>query len=227
MLHATLAISPLTQQQQVLDKLFKAEVYFPIALLIIGILLLFFGFKAYKAVVVFNCVALGYWLGGQLGDRVQIFTVGAIIGAVLLGAISWPLMKYAVALCGGLVGAIIGMVVWRWFDQPESLAWAGGLSGLIMLGLLSFVLFKFSVIFFSCVQGAAMLVLGGSALLMHYQPISNDLSSNLNNKPVLMPILVLAIALLGIVWQQQHHGLLGGEGGPKPSGGGDAKAAKK
>ncbi|MEI8195305.1 MAG: hypothetical protein WCI73_05300, partial [Phycisphaerae bacterium] len=173
-LPANLAVGMLIEQRETLDSLVKAQIFFPITLAVIGILLLLFGFKAYRAVVVFNCIALGFWVGGLLGEKVRIATVAAVIGAVLLGAISWPLMKYAVALCGGLVGAIVGKVVWAWADLPPDLAWAGGLSGLIMIGLLSFLLFKLSVIFFSCVQGAAMVVLGVSALLIQHTPYSSD-----------------------------------------------------
>lgn len=224
-----LAAGVLPEQRQALESLGKAEVFFPIALLVIGVLLLLFGFKAHKAVVVFNCIALGFWIGQRLGEKAQIASVAAIIGAVLLGAISWPLMKYAAALCGGLVGAVVGMVTWQWFDLPPDLNWAGGLSGLILLGMLSFLLFKFSVILFSCIQGAAMLVLGVSALLIKYTPFNHDVANNLNNKPVLMPLLVFSVALLGIIFQQQKHGLLGGEGASKASsssGSGDAKAKK-
>jgi hypothetical protein len=225
------AIGTMTQhQREALDSLVKAEVFFPIALLVAGVLLLLFGFKAYRAVVVFNCIALGFWIGGLLGEKAQIATVAAVIGAVLLGAISWPLMKYAVAVCGGLVGAIVGMVAWSWFDLPQDMAWAGGLSGLILVGMLSFLLFKFSIIFFSCVQGAAMLVLGVSALIIKYTPYNKDVVSNLEGKPILIPLIVFSLAFLGIIYQQQRHGLLGGEGGPKTggaSGGGDAKPSKK
>ena len=158
--------------------------------------------------------------------------MGGIIGAVLLGAISWPLMKYAVAASGGMVGAIAGMSLWVYFGQPEADRWAGGLIGLVLLGMLSFVLFKASVILFSCIQGATMLVLGVCGLLMKYKPWENIVYTNLNNKPVLMPVIVFAVALLGIIHQHQKHGLLGdagaggGKGGGAPAGGGDAAKKK-
>ena len=223
-----LAAAVLKEQRQALDSLVQAELFFPIALLIIGVLLLLFGFKAYRAIVVFNCIVLGFWVGGQLGSKAQVTTVAAVIGAVLLGAVSWPLMKYAVALCGGLIGAIVGMFVWSYLQYPIDFTWAGGLAGLIFLGMLSFVLFKTSIILFSCIQGAIMLVLGASALLINYTPWKGDVQNNLNGKPILMPLLVFSIALLGIIYQQQKHGLLGGEGGSGgASGGGEAKPAKK
>jgi hypothetical protein len=214
----TLAAHTLPEQSKLLSSLVSAEVFFAASLLVIGVLLILFGFKAYRWIVVFNCVALGFWLGGLLGEKAQIATVAAVLGALLFGAVSWPLMKYAVAVCGGLVGAVVGMAVWAYCDQPADMAWAGGLVGLAVLGLLSFILFKTSVILFTSVQGAVMLVLGSAALLMKYTPWSSEVGNSLDHKPVLMPLLVTSIALLGLIWQHQRHGLIGNDGAPSPTG---------
>jgi len=223
----TLAATILPEQQKILQALVDSPLYFPIAILALGVVFLLFGFRTYKFVVVFNCVALGFWCGSQLGAKAQIAMVAAIVGAVVCGTLAWPLMKYAVALCGGLVGAAVGMVLWAHFDHPPHLAWAGGLAGLILLGMLSFLLFKTSVILFSCLQGAAMLVLGASAIIINCcTPWRQAVSYDLNNKPILMPLLVLAVALLGLIFQQQKHGLLGHEGGPKPGGSSGGSAPK-
>ncbi len=215
-----MAAAVLQEQQQVIETLSKTEVFFPIALAIIGGAMLMFGFKAYKAIVVFNCIALGFWVGGLLGARAQVQLVAAIVGAVLLGVIAWPMMKYAVSLCGGLMGAIVGMVLWRYCDLPQGEAWAGGLVGLVALGMLSFMLFKTSIILFSCIQGAAMVVLGASALLIRCTPWAVSVQDSLNHKPILLPLLVGAVAFLGIVFQQQRHGFLGHDGKGSSSGSG-------
>jgi len=210
-----LAAQPI--QQDALAKLAQSEAFFPIALLIIGALLLLFGFKAYKAVVVFNCIILGFYVGSLLGQKAQVATVAAIVGAVVLGTISWPLMKYAVALSGGLIGAIAGMSIWNYFEPNSQYAWAGGIMGLILLGMLCFLLFKMSVILFTCLQGAIMLVLGASALLIKFTPWNNTISSEFNTKPILLPMLVCSVALLGIIFQQQKHGLLDTGPAAKPA----------
>jgi len=220
-----LAANTLPVEHDALEGLCKSEFFFPIAVLILGALILLFGFKAYQSLVVFNFILLGFWVGGKLGERVQVATVAAVIGAVLLGAISWPLMKYAVAVCGGLIGALVGMVVWAYFQYPMDLAWAGGLAGLILLGMLSFVLFKASIILFSSIQGATMLVLGASALLIRYTPWTNDIKNGFDGKPVLLPLLVGSLAILGLIYQQQKYGLL--DGGAGKAAGGEAKPAKK
>ncbi|HVX84557.1 MAG TPA: hypothetical protein VH253_07050 [Phycisphaerae bacterium] len=221
MLHL-LAAQALPAQDRILDYLTNGEVFFPAALLIIGVLVVMFGFLAYRWIVVFNCVALGFYLGGLLGQRAQIATAAAVLGALLFGAISWPLMKYAVAISGGLVGAIVGMAIWAYCDQPMAMLWAGALIGLIVLGMLSFILFKTSVILFTCVQGALMFVLGAAALFMRYTPWSSEAQDAFSHRPILMPLFVLSIAFLGMIWQHQKHGLFGNDGAP---GGGAPKPA--
>ncbi len=136
-------------------------------------------------------------------------------------------MKYAVAVCGGLVGAVVGMAVWAYCEQPANMAWAGGLIGLIVLGMLSFILFKTSVILFTCVQGSIMFVLGSAALLIRYTPWASEVGNSLNHKPVLMPLLVSSIAALGLLWQHQRHGLIGNDGAPAGKGAAPPAAAKK
>jgi len=54
--------------------------------------------------VVFSVAALGLTMGERSGAKWPL----AVVGAVLLGATSWPAMKYAVALMGGVFGALVG-----------------------------------------------------------------------------------------------------------------------
>ncbi len=159
--------------------------------------------------------------GGQ-----DLMIVMSISGAVLMGILAWPLLKYAVAACGGLVGFVIGMVVWAYCDQPLNLAWAGGLVGLAVLGMMSFVLFKTTVILFTSIEGAGMFVFGTCALLMHYAPWEKQVSTSLDTKPILLPLVIGTMAAIALFWQHQQHGLIGHDGAPgggKSSGGGEAK----
>ncbi len=217
----------LPEQIRIVDALAGAQVVFPIALCIIGALLMIFGFKAYRWIVFLNFIALGYWLGELLGQKSEVGMVGGVVGGVLMGIVAMPFMKYAVAVCGGLVGAVIGMLVWTYCKQPLDMAWAGGLVGLAVLGMLSFILFKTTVILFTSVEGAAMFVLGASALLMRYPPWSQDVGNSLVNKPVLMPLLVTSIAILALFWQHQRHGLIGHEGAPGGGKSGGSSGEKK
>ncbi len=229
----TLALQTLPQQTELLTNLTTAQIIIPIALIIFGSLLMSFGFKAYKWIVLSNFVAIGWWLGtlpvrnelAQQGTD-DLAIVASVAGAVLMGIIAWPLLKYAVAVCGGLVGFAIGMLVWAYCDQPLNMAWAGGLVGLVLLGMLSFVWFKTTVILFTSIEGATLFVFGTCALLMRYVPWQNQVATSLN-KPILIPLVITTIAAISLFWQHQQHGLIGHDGAPghaKPAAsGGDVK----
>jgi hypothetical protein len=231
-----LALQTLPQQSQLLQDLTTAEIFFPVALIIVGGLLMFFGFKAYKWIVLLNFLAIGWWLGSQLFLNTKaadkgaddLMIVSSVAGAVLMGILAWPLLRWSVAACGGLVGFGIGMVVWAYCGQPVNMAWAGGLVGLAVLGMLSFVLFKTSVILFTSIEGAALFVFGACALLLRYAPWEKQVETSVN-KPILIPMVITTIAAISLFWQHQQHGLIGHDGapasGPKPgaSSGGDKK----
>jgi hypothetical protein len=221
-----LAAKTLPQQSHLLESLTTAQLYFPIALLVIGTLLMIFGFKAYKWIVFLNFVGLGYYLGDLMGRHSNLGVFGGTIGAVLMGVASLPLMKWAAAVCGGMVGAVIGMVVWAYCEQPLDMAWAGALVGVAVLGMLTFIWFKTTVILFTSIQGAAMFVLATFSLLLRYAPWHKDVITDLDTKPVLLPLLVISMTAVAMYWQHHRHGLIGNDGAPatpKGGGGGDKK----
>ena len=229
-----LASQSLPEQAKLLTDLAAARIFFPIALCVIGALLMGFGYKAYKWIVLVNFIGIGWLVGPMMvhGETAadkgsdDLILVMSISGAVLMGIIAWPLLKYAVAACGGLVGFIIGMVVWAYCDQPLNLAWAGGLTGLAVLGMMSFVLFKTTVILFTSIEGAGMFVFGTCALLMHYAPWQKQVATSLDTKPILLPLVIGTMAAIALFWQHQQHGLIGHDGAPaapKPAGGGEKK----
>jgi hypothetical protein len=229
-----LALQTLPQQSQLLQDLTSAQIFFPIGLILIGGLLMSFGFKAYKWIVLLNFVGIGWWLGSKVflnnptGDQGtdDLMIVASVAGALLMGIVAWPLLRWSVAACGGLVGFGIGMVVWGYCGQPVNMAWAGGLVGLVVLGMLSFVLFKTTVILFTSIEGAALFVFGTCALLLRYAPWEKQVATSVN-KPILIPMVITAIATISLFWQHQQHGLIGHDGAPaagaKPSPAGDAK----
>ena len=58
-----LAAQTLPEQTRLLESLSTAKIFFPIALCVIGVLLMAFGYKAYKWIVLLNFVAIGWWVG--------------------------------------------------------------------------------------------------------------------------------------------------------------------
>src|SRR6185312_2478918 len=145
-------------------------------LVLLGIVYLMFGYSIFKALVTLNAMAAGAYLGALLGKSSNAVAAGAMIGAMIAGAITFPLMKYAVMIMGGIFGAALGASLWRQANLQPELAWAGALSGLIFFGMLSLVLFRGSVILYTSLQGAVMLVFGVLSLLYKYQSIGTEVT---------------------------------------------------
>ena len=173
-----------------------------------GLVYMLQGWKIFKILVVANVAVLGAVIGSYLGSMARgpntwVFT--SIAGALLLGGLAWPLMKYAVSLLGGLVGSFVGYGLWHYVattvDNPNLLQyeWVGALVGLITLGLLAFVILKFVVMFITSLQGAVMSVGGVLALLLKYMP--DDLEGPLRDNSHLMAILIGVPAIIGFVFQ--------------------------
>src|SRR4051812_31197022 len=114
-------------------------------LLLAGLIYLLFGLYCYKLLLTANALICGAYLGALIGDKCGNSAAGAVVGGFSAAALTWPLMKYAVALMGGVFGALLGASVWRAFGLDPQFAWAGGLSGLIFCGMLSFLLFRGSI----------------------------------------------------------------------------------
>jgi len=78
-----------------------------------GMLCLLNGYKFYKVATVLLVVMIGSLFGYWIGIEMQgpPFVVAGCIG-VLLAVLAFPMMKFAVAVLGGLSGAFIGANLW-------------------------------------------------------------------------------------------------------------------
>ena len=82
-------------------------------LVLAGVIYLIYGVNAYRMLVTLNAAVAGAYLGGLLGERAGNATAGAMVGGFAAAALSWPLVKYAVAIMGGIFGMLLGASVWR------------------------------------------------------------------------------------------------------------------
>src|SRR4051812_21540002 len=137
-----------------------------------GIIYLLWGVQIFKWLITANAAVLGAAIGAFVGERTDTTIAGALVGAFAAGAIAWPLMKYAVAVMGGIVGAAVGASVWKTAGLEPAFAWAGALTGLVALGMLSFILFRSSIIMYLSMQGSVMLVFGVLGLGYKYKDVA-------------------------------------------------------
>lgn len=173
-----------------------------------GLVYMLQGWKIFKVLVVANVAVLGAVVGSYLGSMARgqnTWMYASVAGAMLLGGLAWPLMKYAVSLLGGMVGSFVGYGLWHYVanatDRPEMLqySWVGALVGLITLGLLAFVILRFVVMIVTSLQGAVMALGGVLAIMLKY--MAEDLEGPLRENDHLMLILIGVPAIIGFVFQ--------------------------
>ena len=171
-------------------------------LIALGIIYLLFGFKIFRVLMMLNAAALGAALGFGVGQRTDIGFALMVLCGFVAAAVTWPLMKWAIAVLGGLAGALLGASIWQSFGLDPHFAWSGALTGLVLFGLLSFIIFRGSVTMYMSLQGAAMLTLGAIGMLCKYDQIAPKLTHAMSLRPFLMPMAVIIPAIIGMLYQQ-------------------------
>jgi|SRR5580658_1398772 hypothetical protein len=197
-----------------------------VLLILGGIVYLLFGMYTFKILVTLNSAIMGAYLGAVVGATSGTAIPAAIVGGLLAAAATWPIMKHAVGIMGGVFGALLGATVWRLCNLDEAFIWSGALTGIVFCGLLSFVLFRQCIMTYTSLQGSVMLVFGSLALIFKYDEVSNSLIHSMQLKPFLLPLAIFIPTLLGFIYQQAMYPATAGAGGSSASHGHGPPAKK-
>ena len=235
--------APLAHPGELIGKLGQLGEIWALAFVIMGMVCLLNGYKFHKIVTVSLLVilgaVLGYWMGLEI--KGPPFVVAAMV-SILLGVLAFPLMKYAIAVLGGLSGAFIGANLWvavaRFVNPPvqgpdaaattasttnETLLqagahmpvdafWIGALIGLMVCGIGAFLLSKIAIHLFTTVSGSTIAVFGVIALLLSIDTFRETVTTELTRSPLIIPILVFVPAAVGFLMQEKASGAWGGNG---------------
>ncbi len=186
-----------------------------ILITLIGIVYLMHGWTMFRGLILLNAMLIGAYLGVILGSRYTTYPLaGGLVGALVAGITTWPLMKWAVAVIGGLVGSVLGASIWMAANLDPTYAWAGALTGLVGFGMFSFILFRASIIMYTSLQGATMVVMGLLGLTFKYPDLAQKVTTSLATQPLMLPIAVAVPVVLGLIYQQTHSP---GEASPAPA----------
>jgi len=180
-------------------------------LILLGVIYLIFGYKLFKALVMLNAAAVGATIGYAVGQRTEMGFALMVLCGFIAAAVTWPLMKWAVAVMGGMAGALLGASVWQTAGLDPTFAWSGAMTGLVLFGLLSFILFRGSVTMYMSLQGAAMLIFGILGMVFKYEQFAPKVSHTMALRPFLLPMAIIIPAIIGMLYQQS------GGGAPAPA----------
>ena len=179
----------------------RIEIVWAVIFIVVGGLCILHGYRWHKVMIVLLAALAGVWTGMLVGDRVGSEEIAAICLAVLFAMLAWPLMRYAVALFGGIAGAFAGANVWTAIGQDPAQHWMGALVGLIIVGMMAFMTFRMVVVVLTTIGGATLLGLGAGASLLQVEGWRQGILDSLNTHPLIFPILVGSAAFLGAVYQ--------------------------
>jgi hypothetical protein len=207
-------LDTLAHPDMLVPALEKMSVVWALIFLVAGLVAMINGFKLYKWCTIVLALAIGVFAGYFMGKAINAQYVVAGCLGLLLAVCCWPLMKYAVALFAGIVGAFLGANLWAAAstlvnDQAlrehiVATYWVGGLVGLVFCGMLAFLLFKVTVVLFTSVTGATLAMLGTLALLVRIQGVRDSLSQWMTPNHVntiVLPLLAFVPAVIGLVLQ--------------------------
>lgn len=192
---------------------------------IVGALCVVYGYRSHKIVITVIAALAGVWAGLSMGETLGDPTITAVCAALLFGVLSWPLLKFQVALFGGLCGAFAGANLFTTIglameksntqipggvEAIKNSPYLGAFVGLVVIGMMAFLAFRAVVILFTTILGATLLVSGGLAALMSHDAWATSLQEGMNSKPLMVPVVVTVISVIGTTVQ-----LSGGVGGLK------------
>jgi hypothetical protein len=173
-------------------------------LILLGVIYLLFGIKVFKALMMLNAAAVGAAVGFIVGQRTDMGFALMVLCGFMAAALTWPMMKWAVAVMGGMFGAALGASVWTTFGLEAQFAWSGALTGIVLFGLLSFIIFRGSITMYMSLQGSVMLVFGILGMVYKYQEVAPKITHAMTLKPFLLPMAIIIPAIIGILYQQAH-----------------------
>jgi len=202
----------LSRPDELLGGIEQVSMVWAVVLVIAGLMCLLSGHKFHKTAVIGIALLFGIFAGYSLGQKINApaMIIAACLG-LLLAVMAFPLMKYAVAVFGGLAGAWIGANLWAGIADAVNTAqggqvmtevyWVGALLGLIVCGMLAFIVFDLSVIMFTSVSGSTLAVIGALALIASMVGAQN-LRASIGDSRLVIPLLVFVPALIGLILQE-------------------------
>jgi hypothetical protein len=138
-----------------------------------GAVYLIYGWRIFKVLAVVSFGMIGLFLGMELGRKMgtesSAIMWGGIIGLIILAVISIPLMHWAVSILGAAAGGIITSCIWYALGLPHQYILAGAVIGIVAGGMISFIVFKISVMLFTSLGGAILIITGLLALAHLYE----------------------------------------------------------
>lgn len=193
-----------------LEALTNMNILYALGLGVAGLVFLLRGWKVFKLLVALNAAAVGGVVGALVTIQLDMpseWWIGMLIGAGVLGLLSWPLISIFIAVFGAVVGAALGysafyqIVIQLRHGELVPYAWVSAIVGAVLVAILTFVIFRQCVVMLTAAQGASMLTAGVLGLLFKHPTLHEIITINILQRPSLLFIALLSLTIVGLVVQ--------------------------
>ena len=176
-----------------------------------GAVYLIYGWRIFKVLAVVSFGMAGLFLGMELGRRMGTGPTavmwGGVAGLILMAVLSIPLMHWAVSILGAAAGGIITSCIWYALGLPHQYILAGAVIGIVAGGMISFIVFRISVMLFTSLGGAVLIITGLLALANLYEHNQTEKAdfvySLVNEYTWFMPAILIFTTFVGMVIQNK------------------------
>jgi len=174
-----------------------------IALIFIGLVFLCSARRSYRALIMANCAALGWYLAMFLAHWSWIAGAAAALIGTVLGVLLVPMMRIALFILGAIAGGAAGVALWHVFKEPPDYRWVPAILGVIVLGVAGLYIFEACAVIICTLEGAVMIVIGATGLIMRYGTanLRNQFVANVAKQPMNLLAIIIGICCLGILAQ--------------------------
>jgi hypothetical protein len=170
-----------------------------------GSVCLFYGWRVFTILVTIALAMFGLLLGEVISQQIGggENPLLSVMLCIVMAAISFPLMRWAVSFLAAAAGAIIAAGVWYAFNLPENYIWAGALVGGVAGGMISFIVYKIAVMLFSSFGGSGLILAGVLALMHLYPPTKDQIQNLVFNEQWFLPMALIIPTVLGVYFQNK------------------------
>ncbi len=169
-----------------------------------GLLMLLYGLRIFKALVIIQTAlslgTLGYAVVAHLIERPDLGWVGMLVGGLAGALLAWPLLNFFISLWGALMGAAAGALVADALGAQQHIIVGliiGGLAG----GLLMLIVFRLVIIVLTSLFGSALTIGGLLVLVIRIPQVGPAIRQAMEGAPLLAAAVVVVPAAIGIAYQ--------------------------
>ena len=159
------------------------------------------GWRLWKAAVVVTFALIGCGIGMRLANEPDNQFLFAAIGAIVLGAASFPPANYSVAVLGGLIGAGIAHVTLLSLSLAAWPLWIAVGLCFATSAALSYVYLRHVIVIVTSVEGAVLILSGMTAVVADSPRIFAFFRSISVNYWFFLPFLLLVPTVVGCMLQ--------------------------